>query len=184
MFGVLRVQIGNRYFSDFPTSRCAELIALLALAKCEPVPRSTVIASLWPESAIEECANRLSVTLSLLRKTLEAGFNEILICEGKSLKLSDNVRTDWSDFWDEVREFNHAEDPIAKLAASQSVQEIYHQPFMVDVAHSWATIARSEAESAWKHTMTWQAHYTNNEALRLRVESNFTLGQQSGVGPI
>jgi DNA-binding SARP family transcriptional activator len=71
LFGRLSFRQGDRYLSHLRMQKIGILLAYLACHRQRPHVREELIELLWPGCVPETGRNRLSVTLSALRRQLE-----------------------------------------------------------------------------------------------------------------
>lgn len=91
LFGWLRVTMGDRVVSRFPTKKCASLLAFLAFHLDDPHSREVLTEMLWPDADPEAAGNRFRVTLSSLRGVLEPDGvtpGSVLIADRTTVQLS------------------------------------------------------------------------------------------------
>ncbi len=176
LFGELVLRAGSTVHETWPTARCREVLGYLLLRPTEPVPRTWLIQNVWPAIPVDQCRNRLSVTLSMTKRALQAsGLDMDSLIQVKTKTLT---ALDLGDANEYVR--------FKRLCQGTTPEElreaitIHRAPLLVDVAHPWALAARSEAQVAARRAALALAKFEEDEGndrsarvLRERAEHEY-----------
>ena len=188
VFGGFAVVHDQGVIDRFPTARCREALAFLALAAGDTVPRRWLIENVWPGQNPESCGNRLSVTLTMLRRCLEdAGVQVSAMFESDrhALSLSPNVDNEWVRFWSLDAQARSLADPTAREQAALALLALHRAPLLVEVAHEWAAMYRLEALNCCRDAANWLAVRYLQQGLPERAEVYAAMassGQFGGAG--
>ena len=160
VFGAFTVVHDAGILERFPTGRCREVLAFLVLAAGDSVPRRWLIENVWPDQRPELCGNRLSVTLTMLRRCLEEEGVEaeaLFVSDRHALRLTAGVDNEWARFWVLEAQARSADDPAAREEAGLALLALHRAPLLVEVAHDWAAMYRLEALNSCKDAANWLA---------------------------
>ena len=185
VFGHLTIKGNGQIWDKFPTTMCRDVMAFLVLAPVGPLPRRYVIENIWPKAEPEKCSNRMSVTLSLLRRYLGASFAEVVKVDGPSLHLEASVENQFRQFWDCVRRFRCG--AADKTEAAREILTMHRAPLLVEVRTIWAELSRREAHEAAIQALFWIADETGSPTLKARAMAGclegFNLARAEGFEP-
>ena len=123
--------------------RGPQLLKLL-VATGGRLPADAVIDALWPEADPVAGRNRLRTTLSRLRS--DAG--EVVIRDGDSLSLAEDLRVDLQEFEREARQalaFGAAEPNLALAMASSAISRYHGELLPGDLYEPWLERPRERA---------------------------------------
>jgi len=118
LFGVFRVDVGDREVSEWPGRRSAELVALLALTEHHRLQRDQVTEALWPHLSPEAGAANLRKAAHHARQAL--GRDDAVVLAGGRVELlpGAEVDVDVERFTRAAAAALRAQDPqLAVLAA-------------------------------------------------------------------
>lgn len=178
VFGRVAIVGEAQRWEHFPSARCREVIAFLALSNGRSVPRTWLIENVWPGIDPDQCRNRLSVTLSMIRRVLGDSHATLLYCDRESLKLPNDVENEFELFWSSIYAYRNAETDVEKRAAVHRAMSCYRAPLLVEVKQEWAVIARNEALQAAKQCLEWLAGRDGDQGLAKRAEMGCLTGSQ------
>jgi DNA-binding SARP family transcriptional activator len=110
----------------FPTRRCHQLLAFLALRQGRRVEREEIAACLWPESDMKSSRHRLDTEVWRLRASVRlAGGRDrdwIMACESTlSLPDTELIDVDAANFSQFVRSMNSSREPDAAQACRAAI---------------------------------------------------------------
>lgn len=178
VFGRVAIENETQRWERFPTARCREVIAFLALSNGKSVPRTWLIENVWPGVDPDHCRNRLSVTLSMLRSMLGESHSSLLVTDRDSLRLANEVENEFEKFWSSVNAYRHAESDDEKRIAIHHAVSCYRAPLLIELKQEWAVLARQEALQATKECLEWLARRDGDHGLAKRAEMGCLTGAQ------
>lgn len=145
LFGRLSFQQGDRLVSHLRMQKAGILLAYLACYRQRPHAREELIEMLWPGCVPETGRNRLSVTLSALRRQLEPRdlpSGSVLLTDRFSAQLNPAVTTDVVEFEAAILSaFSNDEmggDWEARLPSLHRAIELYRGPLLPGCYEDWA----------------------------------------------
>jgi len=168
LFGSLQVSLQGESLPKLRHRSVEWLLALLALRAAEPVSRSWLAGTLWPESSEEQALLNLRVGLMRLRDALGEEATRIVASDRRTLHL------DLTDAFSDVAAFDAAMRAGDEVSLRGAV-ELYTGPLLSDCDSEWAAVernARAEQYVAALETLAEgaQARGEPKEAIRhLRV---------------
>ena len=187
VFGQFAVAHGLKRWESFPTARCRDIVAFLALARGDSIPRRWLAENVWTQSEPDACRNKLSVSLSIMRRMLDSDFDQLLQCDRHCLRLADGVENEFDEFWTAMGRFDGTECVVEKMATVRTLLECHRGPLFVDVRQAWARHARQDADKACRKALTWMASQTGDAGLAARAEigcfTGIQLARAEGLEP-
>ena len=144
--------------SEWQSKKARELLKLLVARRGRPVPRPSVMETLWPGEEPQRVANRVSVALSTIRNVLDAGRrfppNHFVRADSDSLAISlDAIEVDLERFLaaaaDGLRLLRRGENDRG-LPILEGATAAYTGSFLEENPYDdWAIPAREEARAAY-----------------------------------
>jgi ATP/maltotriose-dependent transcriptional regulator MalT/DNA-binding SARP family transcriptional activator len=144
--------------TEWQSRKARDLLKLLVARRGRPVPRETLMASLWPDEPPERLGNRLSVALSTVRGVLDPAkqypSDWFVVADQNAVALDlDHVAVDVEDF------LSGAERGLALvrrgkrdegLALLTAVEPRYRGEFLEeDLYEDWAADLREQARAVY-----------------------------------
>lgn len=159
LFGTVRLFADGRQAEPFKTLKARDLLAFLALYPNRVHERAALQTMLWPDVDVNKSQNRLSVTLYLLRQTIEdCGIEPELVLDATRdmLGLRPGVLSTDQDQLVRLSDLAREEPAHAERAYRQIV-ELYTGPLMGTGAPHWVTTAKVDAEIRFQEAIEWLA---------------------------
>lgn len=160
LFGRVSASNNTSTLAGFPTRKTAELLLALAVHPDQPLSRRDIIALLWPESRGGKANNRLSATLYMLRKAIEAAFGDesaglIGAGEGSIWLQGDYVSsiTEMEAAW---RAYAAAEPAEDKETAASRILSLYTGHLAAELGGQWYEPLQSLWASRWTEAAIWR----------------------------
>lgn len=159
LFGSVRLFTDGRAAEPFKTLKARDLLALLALYPNRVHERIALQQMLWPDVEVTRSQNRLSVTLYLLRQTLQdTGIDpdSVLDATRDTVGLHPGVLT--TDLEQLIRLSDHARsEPSFAERNYREIVGLYVGPLMGSSPHPWANPMRVDAEIRFHEAVEWIA---------------------------
>ena len=151
LFGELRVVVGDVVYL-FGTRQHHEVLAYVALAGGDRVPRAELMGLLWADKSEQRQRNRLSESLHWLNKELAAaGAGGAMIeAERKTLRLPPSVTTDVKRFELLFSEALHAKNTENRTALISDVIRVYDGGLLPLMDAAWLVDARIRLEKLYE----------------------------------
>jgi predicted ATPase/DNA-binding SARP family transcriptional activator len=145
LFGRLSFRQGDRHLSHLRMQKAGILLAYLACHRQRPHDREELIELLWPGCVPETGRNRLSVTLSALRRQLEppgVSPGSVLLTDRFSVQLNPAITTDVAEFEAALYSAFHGKETgsegEARCLSLHRAMELYRGPFLPGCYEDWA----------------------------------------------
>jgi len=139
LFGTFEVLVDGEPLRKLRTHRGQVVLALLALKLGRPVDRTSIAATVWPESDPSDALYSLRRTLTDLRQALGDHSAVILSPTQSTLQLDPEI------VWCDVHAFDHSIRTSNESSLAESV-DLYRGPLLNEWRHDWVSMERAVKE--------------------------------------
>lgn len=151
---------------QFKTTKIRDIFTILGIAPGNTIDRKSLISLLWPDDRSANGPNRLSVTLYLLRKELDAiedGLSDAIIRTAGALRLdTDRLPVDVVEFRAAVAGARRAGGRTGEEYAAAF--DLVTGPLASNVDHRWIDLPRVEVERMYQEAALWLASNADTRA--------------------
>ncbi|HLJ53728.1 MAG TPA: tetratricopeptide repeat protein [Chthonomonadaceae bacterium] len=155
LLGGLRVHREDQVITRFRSKSGALLLAYLAFYHTQPHLRERMLDLLWPDSDVDAARNRLRVTLSSLRRQLEApgsaGADAVLFTDRLHVGLrAEAIVTDVGQFETALEAALHSDTDNACTARLAEAASLYKGDLLPDSYADWITQERQRLAHVYR----------------------------------
>jgi DNA-binding SARP family transcriptional activator len=153
MFGGLRAARGTEEVRRFRSQKVGALLAYLAYYAHRAHPRDTLIEILWPECDPDAGRNRLSVSLSSLRRQLEppgVPTGGVIVADHAGVRLNPQaVTTDVAQFESALQAASRAGSSTERRERLSEAVELYQGELLPGYFEEWVLTERERLAEAF-----------------------------------
>jgi DNA-binding SARP family transcriptional activator/class 3 adenylate cyclase len=158
MFGGLCATRGPQVVRRFRSQKISALLAYLAYYSHRSHPRDTLIELLWPEADLHAARNRLSVSLSSLRRQLEppgVPAGAVIIADTMTVRLnSQSLTTDVAEFSTALQGAERAGSSTERLERLAEAVEVYRGELLSGLYEGWVLLERERLADEFLQAVT------------------------------